>query len=222
VLQLGAAGVLLEHFFDAKSTSVATGPLGMTASASGSSSGVTRLAAPDAASLGVNQCATGTQNTGRAGVNNGQDCIRFGGGTLTATWRFRIPTLPTVGEAFAVYIGFADTINGNQVDGAYLYLDATTANFQYYTASNSTRTNVDSGKLAVANTWYILKVVVNAAATSVNYTIDGASSQNIATNIPTGAGRETSLMANMIKSNGTTSRTLDVDYCRFEWSGVSA
>lgn len=226
-LNTGAAGVLLDHFFNVPPGQTSgNSSLGFTTNASGSSAGAGPVAPPDAASLGVLDVTTGTATNGRSGVFSYNASpgltIRFGGGVLDLTWRFYVPTLPTGGEDYELTIGFIDAVNSSHTDGAYLLLSSASANFRYITRSNSTTTNTDSGLAAVAGTWYKLRIVVNAGATAVTFTIDGGSSQSPTTNIPTGAGREVGIGAGITKSAGTTARSVYLDYARFAWSGVSA
>ena len=52
---------------------------------------------------------------------------------------------------------------------------------------------------------------VYADGSRVDFTISGTT-QAVTTNIPTAAGRETGIMANLVKSVGTTARTMLLDY----------
>lgn len=214
----GSAGFLFDHFLNG----VTGSPIGLQNSASGAGGGSSARTTTGADAIGVIEELTGTTTTGRGGLTVAQATILFGGGTLTLDWRFQLPILPDGTESFALYLGFGDNMAAAPTDGAFLYLDQANANFRYRTRSNGSQTDVDSALAAVAATWYRVRITVNAAATSINFTINGANSQDIATNIPSGAGRETGIMANIFKSAGTTSRSLYLDYCRFAWSGVSA
>jgi hypothetical protein len=66
----------------------------------------------------------------------------------------------------------------------------------------------------VANQWYILKAVINAAATSVDFYIDNVLVKTETTNIPTAS--TVGNIINLVKSAGTTARTVDVDYYYFK------
>lgn len=225
--QTGSAGVILDHFFNIPPTSAQgdTG-LGLTTNASGSSAAVATIAPPDAASIGVLDLNSGTAVNGRAGVFSYNSSpglsIRLGGGVLDLTWRFQVVTLPDGTDDFDLTIGFIDAVNSSHTDGVYLFLSSASANFRYFTRNNSTTTNTDSGLAAAAGTWYKFRAVVNAAASSVTFTIDGANSQTVTTNIPTGAGREVGMGAGITKTAGTTARHAYLDYARLAWSGFSA
>lgn len=84
------------------------------------------------------------------------------------------------------------------------------ANSSITTATYSVAALNDLG--VTANQWYKLGIEVNAAGTSVAFYIDGTLVATHTATIPTASGRETSVMSLLIKSVGTTSRTVDVDY----------
>jgi hypothetical protein len=98
------------------------------------------------------------------------------------------------------------------------------------TRANSVETgsDTDSTIAPVAATWYVIEILINAAATSVTFNLYNADRSSLlatktnTTNIPTSSGRETGLLANILKSGGSTARLLYLDYCRFAWSGVAA
>jgi hypothetical protein len=221
----GASGVLFDHFFQAPTT--VAGPLGLANSTSGTGSGVTSITSPDAATLGAISLSTGTM-TGRAAMLSHTAAVRPGGGALTITWRFQMPTLLDGTETGAIYIGYGDGLGVAPTDGVYLYWDNTQANFRCKTRSNGVETDTDSTIPPVAATWYVIEIIINALATSVTFNLYNADRSSLlatktnVANIPTGAGRETGLLANILKSGGTTARTLSLDYCRFAWSGVAA
>ena len=226
VILTGAAGVLFEHFLNIPPLQAqGDAGLGFTQNASGSSAAVATIAPPDAASIGVIDLNSGTAVNGRSGIFSYNASpgisVRFGGGVLDLSWRFQVVTLPDGTDDYDLTIGFIDAVNSSHTDGAYLFLSSASANFRYFTRSNSTTTNTDSGLAAAAGTWYTVRIVVNAAASSVTFTIDGGSSQSVGTNIPTGAGREVGIGAGITKTAGTTARHIYVDYARFAWSGVN-
>jgi hypothetical protein len=222
----GAAGVLFDHFFQAPT--VVSGPLGLFPSVSGTAAAVNNLTVPDAATLGAISLSRGTTTTGRAAMLSHTAAVRLGGGALTIAWRFQMPTLLDGTEQGAIYIGYGDALGTAPVDGVYLYWDNTQANFRCRTGQNNSETDTDSTIPPVAATWYVIEIIINAAATSVTFNLyNGDRSSLLATktnvaNIPTGAGREIGLLANILKSAGTNARTLSLDYCRFAWSGVAA
>ena len=110
----------------------------------------------------------------------------------------------------------------NQSDGVYFLYDegavstgsTAAAYWQTVTCNNSTRTfNTGLTQTTVtAATWVKLRIEVNAAASSVGFYIDDVLVSTHTTNIPTGAGRDTGYGSLLIKSVGTTARTVDCDY----------
>lgn len=163
---------------------------------------------------GVNQSTTGTDTTGRAGYLSSSGMHVFANGVHSYETDIRIPILSTVGEEFILRIGFIDTVSADSTDGAYLIYDRlTSVNWIMGTAQGGTRTATASALEVAAAAWLRLKVVVNAAGTSVEYFVDGVSIGTVATNIP-GAGQNIGFGAFIIKSAGTTARTMETDWYR--------
>lgn len=190
---------------------------------SGTGAGTTELATTGNDRIGIARHATGTTATGRTAMRLSSSAIRFSGGTYFFETMVRVPTLSTPAERFQFIVGFADTETAaNQVDGAYFLYDeggvstgsTAAAYWQTVTVSNSSRTfNTSLTQTTVtANQWYRLGIEVNATGTSVAFYIDGSLVATHTATIPTASGRETSVMSLLIKSVGTTSRNVDVDY----------
>lgn len=221
-----AAGAIFDPLLYTAS-GTATGPIPLQTSASGTGAAITAIAPPDASATGVHQLDMGTTTTGRAGVSNPQlIALRFGGLAQSIEWRVQLLNLPDGTESFAVYFGFGDSVSAAPTDGAYFYFDQSTANWRARTRSNTTETDTDVTIAPSAATWYVLRVAVNAAGTSVVFTVYNSDKSAVlatvtnTTNIPTAAGRETGIIANAIKSAGTTSRKVYLDSCRFGWGGA--
>lgn len=127
----------------------------------------------------------------------------LGYGETGYTWIIRIPTLSTGGSRFKVFIGLGSTFSNStitdQTDGVYFtYTDnESSGNWVYNTASGSTRTQTSSG-IAASTSWVKLQAVINAAATSVTFYIDGSSVGTVTTNIPTAS------ISPLIQMNGTS------------------
>lgn len=140
--------------------------------------------------------------------------ILLGYGAWTFDTIIRVPTLSDGTETFANYIGFGDSATGVPVDGVlFRYTHSVNSGeWECVTRANGVETASDSGVAVVAGTIARLGIVINAAATSVTFTIDGTTVATNTTNIPTGAGRQTGLVWSIIKSAGTTNRRLDIDF----------
>lgn len=171
--------------------------------------------------VGIVRASTGVATTGRTGVTTGI-AIRFGGAPWFMEMDVNITTLSTLAEQYQFAIGFFDIATGiNQTDAACFIYDqggvatsSTAATYwQTLTASNSARQFNESHTQVTANAgqWYRLRVEVNAAATSVAFYVDGVLIATHVTNIP-GSGRDTGFGWLLIKSLGTTARTVDIDY----------
>lgn len=69
-------------------------------------------------------------------------------------------------------------------DGVYFRAEGSSANWRAYTTASSTSTNTDTST-ATDTDWHTFKFVVNAAASSIEFFIDGSSVATNTTNIPT-------------------------------------
>ena len=222
----GDKGVMFDDIFNVTTTGNG-GPFGMFTSNGGSGSTPSATNPPDASAPGIIQLPSGSGSTGRCGYFCSPVTLRFGSLAQSVTWRFQLPTLLDGTESGAIYVGFLDSATVAPADGAYIYWDNTQANFRYRTRSNSVETDADSGLAPVAATWYAATVSINAAGTLASFSVEANNSRataltnanagTISTNIPTASGRDTGLGINMIKSAGTTSRILYVDYVRYAW-----
>jgi hypothetical protein len=159
---------------------------------------------------------TGTTSTGSSAVSMlglGPPII-VGGGTLTLTYYFNIPTLSTVAQTYTITIGLSN-INGiPTTDGIWLsYTNAVnTGQWVCNTAASSAVTNSNSST-AVSTGWQVAQIVVNAAGSSVSYfvgtTLAGlANIGTINTNIPTTNAFPTFALT---KSNGTNTAKMSLD-----------
>jgi len=135
---------------------------------------------------------TGTlQPQGSANFNLGTNNIQLGGGQLTFMWRINIPVLATAAQDYNVQFGLGNLTAGEYTSGVYFrYNRATSANWLIVSANAGTRTTTITTTPVTANTYYVLKAVVNATATSVEYFISTNSGAfvsvgTITTNIPT-------------------------------------
>jgi hypothetical protein len=167
---------------------------------------------------GIWFCTTGTTAAGYAGLDLINQAYRasilFGGGVYTIEADIYISDLSTLAETYTLRFGFGDSASGDFTDGAYFeYSDAgATPNWYKCTAANSVRTKTDTTVAVVTGAWTRLKIVVNADGTSVEYFINGVSVGVVTTDIPLGAGRGTTAILSIKKSNGITPREVDIDW----------
>lgn len=207
------AGMYLsEEFFIANTTSGAVGQLGWINSSTGNGAAVS--ANPGTSGRpGQVKFETGITSAGRAVItfNTTDRAILLGGGEMTYETSIYIEDLSTVGEEYIDRIGFGYTVGGDQVNGAYFeYNRLTSTNWVIKTADGGTITSTTTSTSVVEDSWIKLKIVVNADASQVDYFVNGSNVGNITTNIPT--TNQTSVIYQIIKSAGSTSRTLIADY----------
>lgn len=175
--------------------------------------GVLRLQTAGTASGRAAISLGGTVNAASSGM------MTASGGVMVVEWLFQMYDLSSSTQRFRIQLGIGNNWASNAIpfDAGFWveYTDnVNTGKFEYkYLASGSTDT-VDSGLTAAADTWYKVRMVTNANWSEVTYTINGANSQTInGTNdlVNTDA---VSPGAVIIKSVGTTSRELIIDYFR--------
>lgn len=166
--------------------------------------------------FGILRLALGTVATSRGAIHsNVYTILNFGKGRCYFATRIRHVTLSDATNAYTDRFGFIDSITGESVDGAFFrYTHSVNGGrFQAVTRSNNTETLTDTGITVVANTFYKLVVVVNAAGGSVSFFIDDVPVATITTNIPTGTGRDTGYGDMVLRSLGTAAvNALDFDY----------
>ena len=151
-------------------------------------------------------------------LTNAQTMV-VGGGRLLYEARVQVPTLSSSSETFRFFTGLSS--NNQAVSGssiAFLY-DSTGVNtgsaaigrWQVVCSNGTTRSYTTTDSTVTAGQWYTLRAVTNASATQVDFYINGALVKSETNNIPTAA---VSPIAVLTKSNGTTARTVLVDYIR--------
>lgn len=190
---------------------------------SGTGAGSTMQTSPANNRPGILRASTGTTATGRTSAFTGATAIALGGGAIAYECDVNVTTLSTSTERFQLVIGLFDTNTAaNQVDGCYFLYDeggvstgsTAAAYWQTVTASNSSRTfNTSLTQTTVsAGSWVRLRIEVNAAGTSVAFYINGTLVATHTATIPAGTSRVLGFGYLLIKSVGTTARTVDFDY----------
>ncbi len=190
---------------------------------------------------GIIQGATGSTNTGRAILATSITAVDFGAGNWTMENVLGFETLSTSGEEYSYFLGFADTISSiNNANGCGFYYDrgnvatngANSGNadkMQCSCANGGVRTfyllagsgnsdnsfplgTVSVGALTLPSTNIMKLKVVMTGTTTAEFYSAGVKVCEINTHIPTGGSTKLmGAMMRMIKSAGTTSRTVDVD-----------
>ena len=116
------------------------------------------------------------------GINMGSSFV-LGGGQLT--WEAIIKVGAT-GSSKNAYMGLCRSGRYSALDDnlIFKYEGSTSSNWYMHSSSSSSSTETDTGT-AVDTDWHTMKFVVNAAASSVEFFIDGSSEGTITTNINT-------------------------------------
>lgn len=165
---------------------------------------------------GILICNTGTTTTGRAADICGE--IRLSGGAIVFESDVLIPILATVGEDYNSVVGFSDTGGASSppVSGVHFqYNRGVSVNWRCITMTGGTST-VTTTTDAASTAWVKLGIKVNAAATSIDYLINGTVVATHTTNIPTTGG--ICPIVKIVKIAGTTARTIQVDYVNYTYT----
>ena len=163
---------------------------------------------------GIVELSTGTTAAGYAGYYaRNTFSLLFGTGKRVYETDIHIPILSTAIEEYILRLGFQDAIGGDAIDGVYFEYDRTAnVNWLRCTADNSARTKTDTGVAVGAAAWIRLKIVVAADGLSAEFFINNVSVGTNVANIPVGAGRHTTIMQYILKTVGTTARSLFIDW----------
>lgn len=166
--------------------------------------------------------------TGGAGQSNfasliGNISMRGGVGEIIWSGRVRFDILSAVGNEYYIFVGLgnipdkAGAGGTDQTNGVgFLYRNpALGANWFTETVAGGTSTRIDSG-VAVTNTatagWIKLEVVMNPAATSVQFFINGALVNTHVANIPSLFSQTFSPLLFIEKQSGNATRVMNVDF----------
>jgi hypothetical protein len=133
-----------------------------------------------------------SNSTGTGVVYLGTDAdvtnkIVLGGGALEYIWIFKIVNLSNSTNRYTLSFGMGDTSNASeQANGVYYqYSDnVNSGNWRISTSAASSPTNTDTA-VAVTTGWHNARCAVNAAASSIEFFIDGVSLGTINNTIPT-------------------------------------
>ena len=210
----------MEHFIGTNAASTLS-PYFLRTVSSGSTTAITPAIGDNR--MGVLSLNTGTTATGLAALSTfSLLSINFSnvvvGGYFETGCSFRVPDLSTSTDTFGLVLGFGDNPTSLPVDGAYVHY--TTEGITARVVNNSTISSQALSGLStiIPNTDYICKVRVTKTSDTTytaEFSVNGATAL-ITTGLPIAAGRETSLQYSIIKSVGTTSRAVQLDWIYFE------
>jgi hypothetical protein len=170
---------------------------------------------------GIATLETGTNSTGRANIISPvSDQIVPGFGRLSFTAVIRTPSnLSDATNRYGIKVGFG-TVTTAVTDGAgvhFRYRDnINSGKWQGYTVDyTGLPTQTDLGITVAASTWYTLEAFVNADATKTVYVINGTPAATVDLALQSGATVYAGMNAMILKSAGTTSRSMHMDYLDF-------
>lgn len=207
---------LWEDFLNTTSETTNTGMLGIRHTANGGS--VTQETASSyPAKPGIIRLNTTTGSSNSPTLHTHEAVILFSGGEWTYETHAGIVNGPsTAGDPFTIRIGFGDVLTGGEnVDGVFFRYthSVNSGNWELVARKSDVETVTDSGYFEGGFDWRRFRIVVNAAATSAQFFINGTSVGTVGSNIPLSASAQRTGLRNSIsKDGGTNQRYLDVDY----------
>lgn len=169
---------------------------------------------------------TGTTSGGNVTLYTTTDGVLLGGGAWSQMWGVRPVQLSTSGERYQLLAGFIAAAGiAMQTDGAFFLYDeggvsngaTASPNWQCVTVKSSSFTRTITDIPVSISTWADLEVRVNAAATSVQFLINGAVVATHTATIPTAASEQVCLGVVHNKSVGSSARQVDLDYYGADW-----
>jgi hypothetical protein len=163
---------------------------------------------------GIGSVQAGTTTTGYSFCRTASDAYFFGGAAYNLEGRFWIPVARDGTDDYSFVFGFHDATTAAATDGAYFLYDGASANWQIVNRSNASGSPVASAVAVPIATWVKLNVVVNAAANSVAYYVNGTqlAVSPLTSDIPTAVNRQTGIRWGIVKSAGTNDREIWCDY----------
>lgn len=191
-------------------------------------SGLIRQAPGGSNRPGVINLSTSTSTNAQSGVITGDispNGYLLGGGIILIESDVQVPTLSDGTNTFRWWWGFSNNVQapaGVGISSVVFYYDANNAfgyggspNWQLMTCRNNARSITVTSVPVVAGQWYRLKIVINASATQVDFSIDGTIVRSETNNIPA-TNIQLGLGCNLIKSAGVTERNIWLDYYRIK------
>lgn len=192
---------------------------GVTGVVSGTGAQIGTLASDDN-NPGIIEGATGSTTTGRSAMASAGalTAVALGGGKVRCSVVVGISALSDGTNTYTIRIGLGDSASGESVDFVgFRYTHSVNAGeWQGVCRANSVETTLDTNVVATSPGIQAFEFEVNAAGTSVEFFIAGASVGTIVTNIPTGSARAMGLLPAYIqKSAGTTTTAFYLDWYQY-------
>lgn len=137
---------------------------------------------------------------------------------IVLKWKINIPTLATVAEDYELTVGFCDA-NVTSSFGdicAVRYDRSTSANWLTVTEDNNGGEDVNAGSLAVTTGDHIVTIRINGTSSASMY-VDGTLIGTTSTALPT--TNNVPMQVHLLKTGGTTERTVDVYWAKWKIIG---
>jgi hypothetical protein len=218
----------LEIKDDFTGASVTAGAYGFSLSNSGTGSNSTIVSTGQDTTLkalGVMQMSTGTTGTGRSTLTTGLNAFNTGYATMDSRSRLWLPSAGTVGDPFEFTFGFIDNTGAavNHTDGAYFRFlgNGVNVNWEIVTAAGGVLTTTTTSSPVLVNNAQIFQIIINEAATLVQFYIDGVLVGSHNTNVPQD-GQFFGWGWKVLKTSGTNARLAFVDwgYLKIDYSAA--
>jgi len=174
---------------------------------------------------GVVRHSTTTSAAGYGGYSYGNANLYRGSSSISVETYCTIETLSTVTERFFTYFGYSTPSNwqspsnaiGFTYDegGVLFYGGIATTNWKCITRSGGTVTNTTTSIPVVAGQWYKLRIDVNNTGDTIQFYINGVLVATHTTNVPAPT-TQLSIISLIVKTIGTTARTMQTDYFNYE------
>jgi hypothetical protein len=215
--------IVYDDFLGNNSTASGSGNMSLKGSTAGSGTIAATNGTAQNPGIAVLSISSNGQFIALYGAQTGAAAGDFvlGNGEMSFTSILNIPTLPDGTQRFVTYTGFGNNLEASLAtinDGCWFsYVDnVNSGKWLINTKNNSGTTSLDSG-IAGATGFNTFKVVVNAAATSVSFFINGTQTSNspIALTIPTDP---ISFFSGCEKTVGNTARTVQLDMHLFNYT----
>jgi hypothetical protein len=114
--------------------------------------------------------------------------IKLGGGAIQINWVFKLNTLSDGTNRYTFQCGLGDCMAGTTTNSNGVFFsysdNVNSGNWTINTVS-ATSPTVTNTSVAATTGWHNLQIVINAAASSCTFTIDGAAQTAITNTIPT-------------------------------------
>jgi hypothetical protein len=208
---------LYEDFmWDGTITAGAIGNLGWGMVISGTGATVALPATATAGVYGETLLQTGTTTTGRCGIRLGSLAMSglASGDTFSQEWRVNVDTLSTAGEEFIQLFGLVNVV-GATLPGQGFWFEydrLNSANWRLHAADGAT-TATTTSSTAVATGYKRYRI--DCDGTTVTFYVDDVSIGTVTTNLPSALGFNPA--AKIVKSAGTTSRQMRIDYMKLRY-----